>query len=338
MKLVNNYQVKQDEGILLNANESSQNIEAKMIEEIQTAIGNIAFHRYPEDSSNIVKQAYANYINKEPCQIIVGNGSDEMLGLLIGLQIKEGKKLYTLSLDFSMYDYYVGMHNGDVIKYDWEMDNEFDVDDFIKVGKQQKVDMILFSNPNNPTGRVMSQSDLCKIVEAFSEQYVIIDEAYADFDDTTMLSYVDTYPNLLVTRTLSKAFALASIRCGFLIGSKDTIAKIEVFKVPYNVNTLTQVVASVVLQYKQYVHTHIEEIKTQREQMYQQYIELNKQGFKLYPSKTNYLYGVCDNIEKLTKLFQEQEIVIRYYKDNSFRITIGTREENTKVLEVIKAY
>ena len=335
---VSGYTVSQSEGILLNANESHKNIDQDIIDEISKQIATIDFNRYPEDSCIKVKEAYAKYCGKDVTQMLVGNGSDEMLGLLIGLEIESGKKLYTLSYDFSMYDYYVGMHNGEVLKYDWKLDEAFDVDAFIKMGLENKVSMILFSNPNNPTGRVISQSDLCKIVEAFKDIYVIIDEAYGDFDDTTMLDFIETYDHLIVTRTLSKAFALAGIRCGFMLASENTIAKIAPYKVPYNVNALTQISASVVLSYKDRLQTSVDEIKQERDELFNKVLALQKTGITLYPSKTNYLFGRCDDKQKLQKLFEEKKIVIRYYQDDTFRITIGSKTENKMLYEVFCAY
>lgn len=335
---VSGYRVKQLDGILLNANESYQNIDADIVEEITKEIAKVSFHRYPDDSCTALKEAYAQYCGVSAKQMIVGNGSDEMLGLLIGLQIKEGKKLYTLSYDFSMYDYYVSMHNGEVVKYDWELAKNFDVDDFIQVGLKEKVDMIVFSNPNNPTGRVICQKDLCKIVEAFPQAYVVIDEAYGDFDDTTMLDYIEKYDRLIVTRTLSKAFALAGIRCGFLLACQKTIDAIAPYKVPYNVNTLTQVSATIVLRHSERMKNTITEIKRERDHLFQKVQALHKSGITLYPSKTNYLFGRCDNKEKLQKLFEDKGIVIRYYQDDTFRITIGSKMENEMLYEVFCAY
>lgn len=338
MKTINTYQAMETSGILLNANESYKNIDNMIIKEIQEAMGNVLFHRYPDDNSTELIEAYSKYIHVDSECIMAGNGSDEMLGTIIGLEIKENKKLYTLSPDFSMYDYYVSMHNGKMIKYQCNVEDDFDVNQFIACGKENKVDMILFSNPNNPTGKVIPQQDLIKIIEAFSNIYVVVDEAYSDFDDTTMLDYINQYPNLLVTRTLSKAFALAGIRCGFLIGNKQTIAKIKPYKVPYNVNRLTQLVGTIALKYVDKVKENIAEIKKERDHLYQQYLLLHREDVKLYPSKTNYLYGVSANKDRLMEAFKQQGIIVRQYQDGSFRITIGSPEQNKRVLEVLKTF
>lgn len=335
MKKVEGYQVQKEKGIILNANESYANVDEDIIEEIQNKIKEVMFQRYPEDSNASLRNAYANYIQKDPNQILAGNGSDEMLGLIIGLQIKEGKKLYTLAPDFSMYDYYVGMHNGEMCRYSCGVEDNFDVQAFIEKGKKEKVDMVLFSNPNNPTGKSISTQDILQIVEAFSDVYVIVDEAYADFADTTMLDYIEKYTNLLVTRTLSKAFALASIRCGFLIGCQETIEKLVPYKVPYNVNTLSQEVGCIVLQYVDRIKDRINYTRQEKQRVYETFIEKNTGNVTVYPSDTNYLYGKCKDMNQLVTSFQQKGIIIRYYKDDSFRITIGTKEENDLVLEVL---
>lgn len=338
MKKIDGYQAMETEGILLNANESYKNISDALIKEIQEEIGYVKFNRYPEDSNQQLVKAYAKYIQKDAACIMAGNGSDEMLGIMIGLTMKEGKKLFTLSLDFSMYDYYTSMHNGEMLKYPMSVEDDFDVDAFIAMGKEKQVDLILFSNPNNPTGKVILQKDLLKILEAFPDIYVIIDEAYADFDDTTMLDYIDTYKNLLVTRTLSKAFALAGIRCGFLIGNKETMEMIKPYKVPYNVNRMTQLVGSIVLQHSDEVLANIEEIKTERDALYTEYLKIGRDDIKLYPSKTNYLYGKAINKKRFMDVLKSKSIVIRDYRDDSFRITIGSKQQNQMILDVLKTF
>lgn len=338
MKKINTYQTIQHNGILLNANESSKNLASNILKEIQEAIVNIDFNRYPNDHCETLCAAYAKYANIDSKQVMVGNGSDEMLGLLIGLNISQDKKLYTLSPDFSMYDYYVGMHNGSMVKYTKEVEDDFDVEDFIAYGKENKIDMVLFSNPNNPTGKTIPQDTLCKIIEAFADKYVIIDEAYVEFDESSMVSYLDKYENLLITRTLSKAFALAGVRCGFLLGNQKTMEKLRPFKVPYNVNSVTQCIAEIVLLNQDEFITEMNQIKQRRDKMYQSYQEINRDDITLYESKANFFYGKSTKKKALMKAFIQAEIVIRNYEDDGFRISVGSAEENQKVLEVLKNF
>ena len=190
MKQTSQYQAMKQEGILLNANESSVNLPLAIREEIAQAIQETAFNRYPQDDYMALREAYARYLQLQPEQIIAGNGSDEMLGLMIGLYIGKGKKLYTLAPDFSMYDYYCGMHDGEMCRWTIKPGEAFDTEGFIAYGRQEQVSMVLFSNPNNPTGGSIPKPELCRIVEAFADIPVIIDEAYAEFDDSSMIDII----------------------------------------------------------------------------------------------------------------------------------------------------
>ena len=213
----------------------------------------------------------------------------------------------------------------------------FDTEDFIAKGKAEKVDLVLFSNPNNPTGQIIKKKDLCRIAAAF-DCPVIIDEAYGEFADDTMIDQLDRYENLFVTRTLSKAFALAAVRCGFLIGNKAAMKKIRSCKVPYNVNTMTQCAAQIVLSNRDELLKRRDEIIQERSRMEQACARYDTDLLRIYPSHANFFYGRSSRKEELLKLFEKQNIVIRNYADDSFRITIGTKEENDQVLAVLQSF
>ncbi len=319
----------------MNANESYKNIDTIIMEEIKNSIQSLPFHRYPDSESVSLRQAYTKIVNRQVEECIAGNGSDELLGLMIALHIKQGKTLYTLAPDFSMYDYYVSMNEGSILKYKCSIHDTFDVKAFIAQGKQNKVDLIIFSNPNNPTARKLSVVQIQSILEAFASIPVIVDEAYIDFCEGSMLDYIDAYSNLYVTRTLSKAYALAGIRCGFLLSNASNIAVINQYKVPYNVNSVTQSIASIALQHHALFMTRIEEIKQARDDFYHAYLQINPSWMTLYPSETNYIYGICSNKPLFFKALQKQGIQIRDYADDTFRITIGSKEENAMLLTII---
>lgn len=335
MKDIKTYTAQNNQGTLLNANENPENLNRKIVKEISEAIAKIDFNRYPDDDMNDLKRAYGAYISLSPDQIIVGNGSDEMLGLLINLTLGEGKKLYTMEQDFSMYDYYASMQGAEIVRFPITADDVFDVDEFIRFGKKNTIDMIIFSNPNNPTGRQIKTGPIIKILESFQDIRVVIDEAYAEFCDVNMLSYVELYPNLLITRTLSKAYGLAGVRCGFLLGNKELIKEISPYKVPYNVNVLTQLTALITLQYKDVMLAGIERIKALRDTMYMEYLMKKPQKVTLYSSAANYFYGVCEDKEKLLQVMEENDIVIRNFDGNSFRISVGNEEDNQRVIELL---
>lgn len=329
--------MKERAGMLLNANESSVNLPLAIREEIAQAVKELSFHRYPQDEASKLCQAYAAYVGVKETQVIAGNGSDEMLGLIIGMHVPAQGVLYTLTPDFSMYDYYAGMYGGKVERYYKNWDSTFDVEDFIAKGKAAKADLVLFSNPNNPTGQIIPKQALCRIVQAF-DCPVVIDEAYGEFARESMIDQLDRYPHLYVTRTLSKTFAFAGGRCGFLLGNQEAIAKRRPYKVPYNVNALTQCAAQIVLSHKEELLSQCELIKQERSQMIQECGERNNDLLTIYPSSANFLYGRCQKKQELLDAFAKAGITIRNYGDDSFRITIGMPWENEAVLAVLRGF
>ena len=281
------YQTHTQTGILLNANEASQNVDDKIKQEILDAISNLAFNRYPDTTCHELHDLYANIMNVPSSWILSGNGSDQMLGFLIQYYVQGNKTLYTLAPDFSMYDYYVELNHAKIEKFETSLDGSFDVDTFISNGKNKKVDMILFSNPNNPTGHAISKSEMIQICEAFSNIPVIFDEAYMEFGNESAIDLLKTYP-------------------------------------------------MVVLRHADAYKANIAAIISERERMYREVKDYKTISF--YPSNANFLYGRTDKKDILMDMFKEKNITIRNYADTSFRITIGTSEENEMVLDVLRRF
>lgn len=336
MKDIEAYSAKKTAKIMLNANELYLDVSKDIKKEILEAIYDIPFNRYPDETNQELIEAYSRCMNIDAKKILAGNGSDEMLGLLIGTFLGKGKTLYTLSPDFSMYDYYASMHEANLMKYPCREDGSFDIDDFIEKGREKEIAMILFSNPNNPSGHTLTNVELTKIVEAFPTIPVIIDEAYGEFAQETMLDIVDHYTNLFVTRTLSKAYGLAGARLGFLVGNKTAIAKLRPFGVPYNINSISQKIGTIVLSHYDEYQPIIEEIKVERDCLLQKLQSMKHVTF--YPSQANYLYGRSEYKKELLQLLEDHEILIRTYANDTFRVTIGSKEENQMIFNLIKTF
>lgn len=336
MKKMKGYQGKKQGDMMLNANELYQNLSAAIQKEIQDSIPTISFHRYPDETNAALIQAYANVMKIPAQQILAGNGSDEMLGLMIGYFLGKAKVLYTLSPDFSMYDYYASMYESTILKFTCEEDGSFSVPQFIQEGKKQDVHMILFSNPNNPTGHRITNAQVCQIVEAFPNIPVIIDEAYAEFAEESMIEMLTIYDNLYITRTLSKAYGLAAARLGFLLSNTFNIAQIRPYVVPYNISSITQKIGTIVLQHAEAFTSIIAGLKKERERVFT--VCQTLQSMIVYPSHANYLYGRSVHKSALLAYLEQEGIVIRSYQDDSFRITIGEKSENDKVIMLLQTF
>lgn len=326
--------------IRLNANENYKTLEENIITNLFSTIEKIELNRYPDTDGKELREAYAAYAGVKRENIILGNGSDEMLSLAISKNISKGEKIFALDPDFSMYDFYVSLKEGEVVKYKFNPKEELNIDNFISEGLKSKAKLIIFSNPNNPTGYGFKISHIKKILEAFKDKTVLVDEAYYEFYGESAIELINEYKNLIVTRTLSKAWGLAALRVGFLISNEESIRELMNYKVPYNVNSISQALAAKVIRNWKELKKRVEVIVKEREKLYKNLLEIQKESslkIKFYPSKANYIFGETDHKDILIRALEEAGIIIRdFNKDNTFRITVASSLENEKVVEVIR--
>lgn len=338
MKNIQIYEAAVQEGILLNANERSQPLPESFLKEAAEAVLSLSLNRYPDNDQTELLQAYAKVSGTGPEMLLAGNGSDQILGYLIGTFLNRGKVLYTFDPDFSMYDYYAGTYEASVRKYEINDDGSLDIERFIEEGRKENAAMVLFSNPNNPSGHCLTIDEVERIVSAFADIPVCVDEAYIEFaDEVSAVSLLDRYDNLYVTRTLSKAYGLAGLRVGFLISSPENMKKLKAAYVPYTLNAFSMKAAAIALSHQDQTEEFIAGIRSERKRM-QEALQ-NSRKVRWIPSQTNFIYGLSRDKKRLMELFENEGIVIRNYNDDeSFRITVGTAEENSRVLKVLNAF
>lgn len=324
MKDIKEYKVHTQKGILLNANEMSDNISSSVLKEIQEGILHLDLNRYPDNCCIQLREAYSRLLNVRVENVLAGNGSDQILGLLIGYFLKEGKTLLTLDPDFSMYDYYCAAYEADILKYSTKEDGSFDVENFIGFAIDNQVDMVLFSNPNNPTGFMLKNDDIRVMLKRLNTIPVVIDEAYAEFANESAVDLIDQFDNLYITRTLSKAYALAGARVGFLISNEKNIKEIHKANVPYVLNCVSQMIATIVLKHVDEFRNNIETIKKKRDEI----IHSNYESIHIYKSQANFVKVKCSNLNHMYALFDQNHVVVRKYEGKDyFRLTIGNNQE-----------
>lgn len=338
MKDIQIYETAVQEGILLNANERSQPLSESFLKEVSEAVMTLTLNRYPDNDQRELLQAYAQVTGTREEMLLAGNGSDQILGYLIGTFLNRGKVLYTFDPDFSMYDYYAGTYEATVRKFDINADGSLDIGQFIENGRKENAAMVLFSNPNNPSGHCLGIDEIEHIVSSFADIPVCVDEAYIEFADAeSAVSLLDRYDNLYVTRTLSKAYGLAGLRVGFLISSPGNMEKLKAAYVPYTLNAFSMKAAAIALSHHDEAEAYIAGIRSERKRMLEALQESRRACY--IPSATNFIYGMSSDKARLTELFEKEGIVIRDYRNSdSFRITIGTGEENDLVLKVLKTF
>lgn len=325
--------------IKLDTNEIFMNIDDNVIMKMKSSLNSIDLYRYPCNEMGKIKELYGKYAGVDPENLIVGNGSDEAIELIIGKNTEPGNRILTFGPDFVMYDFFGKRFRGELIKYDIGTKMMFDVDEFIKLGKDNDINFIIFSNPNNPTGINVDPDDIIKILKAFENATVVIDEAYYEFNGDSMIPYINEYKNLFVTRTLSKAWGLAALRIGFLISCKANIEEFSSYKVPYTISSYSQKIAEIALNYPQNVIENTKVIVREREAMYEKLKEIEKNAamkIVFFKSKGNYIFGRSPHKKALLTGLESHGIYIRNFNDDSFRITIGSPRENRKVVEALK--
>ena len=212
MKEINEYKAEQIQGqyIRLNANESNSIFSKGEILDMLLSLQLDNFNRYPDTSTKELRKAYGKFIGYSYKNILAGNGSDQLIGVVISSYINKGDKILTLQPDFSMYDFYVSLNEGQLVKLDIGKKGKFAVKDLIALGKKESPKMIIFSNPNNPTGEVVSIELLEKILNRCREKDVmlVMDECFNDFIEEperyTMKSYLKDNKNLKDLELLQK--------------------------------------------------------------------------------------------------------------------------------------
>lgn len=334
------YKIKnQEEGIKLDANESSHNIYGRLIRE---KVNFTSLNRYPILGNDELKSLYADFIGLSKDNVIAGNGSDEMLNLIIGYKVGKDKKVMTLNPDFSMYDFFTYFNDGDIVKYNLDDECNLNVDDFISKANKESPDLIIFSNPNNPTGNFLKKKEIIKILEGCKEIDIIVDEAYVEFAEESVVDLVEEYKNLLVLRTMSKAWGLAGARLGFLISSKDKIKEISKYDVPYNISSISQKIGIIALKNTHIMKENVKLIKKERNLLYKGLKNLEKESNKrilFYKSSANFIYGKSKIKDFLISYLEKNKIYIRDYEGTDyFRITVGSRKENMILLSKLNIF
>lgn len=327
MRDIELYEARQTGGLLLNANEASEGFSSEVMDRIHQALDAMAFNRYPDDDCTALHQAYAAWAGLQPSQVLAGNGSDAMLGLMIGLFTSRDKSLVTWDPDFSMYDYYASMQEAEIRKVPVG-----DIQALSAAGRD--AGLVVISNPNNPTGLTLSREQIRQILAALPDTPVVVDEAYMDFSDQSMLDEIEDWDNLYVTRTLSKALGAAGLRLGFLVTSDRNMRNIRPYKVPYGVNAFTQAAGTVLLQMADAAKDRIDRICTERDRLYE---ALNDINLPVQPSGANFLFLQGEGMEALGQGLEKAGIIVRTWPGkDQIRITIGLPEENDQVLAAIR--
>ncbi|MGI6747295.1 MAG: histidinol-phosphate transaminase [Anaerovoracaceae bacterium] len=324
-----------DYKIRMDANESFINPGETLQEEFLSAVASIKFNRYPNPMATELCEGFARYYGIDPEMVVAGNGSDELISIIMGAFLRPGDKVMSYSPDFSMYQFYGNLYDKTNLVIDKKMDMILTAADVLDAVMEYKPAAVILSNPCSPTSLVMSREDILKIVEN-SNNLVIIDEAYMDFSDQSIIKVAEKYDNLILLKTCSKALGLAAIRLGFAVASKPIARALHAVRSPYNVNAITQEIGRVIFSHPDYIKKSIEKIKEARDQLYSGLLQLepNKSIRRIIKPDTNFVFIELSNAEYVYKELKKYSIIVRQFGD-FLRITTGTKEENEALIQAI---
>lgn len=317
-----------EEGIILNANESPYNPPKEVIDEYFNRLKDVNFNRYPDMQNLKLCDAIAKHFNVGSKNVTCGVGSDELLEVTFKATLERNDIVLSFSPSFSMYKVFADLEGAKFKEVLLNEENGFPVDEMIAKINEFNPKLVLVCSPNNPTGAFLEKDDVIKIVNA-TKGLVILDLAYIDFakEDYTYLAM--EYENVIVFRTFSKAMSLPSIRCGYAISNKENIKMINCVKAPYSLSIPSQIMAEVAISNYNLYKENIDSIIKERDRVYNEL----KKSFNVYESNANFLYLKLS--DEVYNDLLANKIYIRKMKNDMYRISIGTYDENNELLKVV---
>jgi len=304
----------------------------------------VAINRYPDPSAIGIKKLLRQTMQlPDSAEIILGNGSDELIQMLCLAMGGKNHTLLSVEPSFVMYKMLATITGLNYVGVPLQADDfSLNLVQFLQAIEEYQPALIFLAYPNNPTGNAFQRSDIEEIL-AKATGIVVIDEAYCAFAENSFISDLPHYPNLLVMRTLSKV-GLAGLRLGFLAGSAAWLHEIEKTRLPYNINVLTQATVEFALQHYEVLLEQTAQIKIDREMVFKALSDFK--NVKVYPSEANFILFRVENANFVFNALKDHKILIKNLHgahpllENCLRVTIGTPAENqvflSTLLEILK--
>jgi histidinol-phosphate aminotransferase len=332
-------QLEGDDWVKLNVNENAYPPIEEILLDIKSALKDKNFLRkYPDSSALEVRKAILNQLLRDKNTltnrntVFIGNGSDDVLDVIFKVFVNPGDEVIVFYPTFSLYSVLANLYNAKI--------NEVKLSEDFSIPKSifdQKGKLLFINSPNDPNGKSFDNDTILKICYTFPG-IVVVDEAYADFSDFTCLSLLKDVKNLIVCRSFSITFSLASLRIGYALADAEIIKQMNRVKLPFNTNQIAQIAALSCIKHKKKVYEQNTIIITQRNRLTE---NLNSyDGITVLPSDANFILVKFDDKSKTLKFLwdlKDFNILVRHYSKpglyNYIRITVGTEEENSKFLD-----
>jgi histidinol-phosphate aminotransferase len=334
------YHVPVSSGLIkLDAMENPYLVPPALRDEIAALVSGAAINRYPDPNPQQLKQKIRALLQlPADMQVLLGNGSDELIQLLAMAVNKPGATLLSVEPSFVMYKMIATFLGMRYVGVPLAQDFALDMEAMLAAIARDKPALIFLAYPNNPTGNAFSAQDIRQIIQA-APGLVVVDEAYYAFAEDSFVPHLADYPNLLVMRTFSK-LGMAGLRLGFLVGSELWLNELEKLRLPYNVGVLPQLVAEKLLDHHAVLLAQAEQIKVDRGLLAQQLFAVA--GVEVYPSSANFLLLRVARAKEIFEGLKQRGVLIKNLHgshvmlQDCLRVTIGTPEENERFLGAFK--
>jgi histidinol-phosphate aminotransferase len=315
--------------IKLNTNENPFPPSPRVLEAIRTVDPEI-LRRYPSPKADAFRAVAARVHGVTPDMVLAGNGSDEILAIVMRTFLGPGEVLAYPDPTYSLYPVLADEGENRVLTVPWAANWDLPIDALLAAGPRA----IFFANPNAPTGTLVKKARVRELAIAF-DGLLLVDEAYVDFADESCLDLVRELPNVVLCRTFSKGYSLAGLRFGYAIAAPAVVAEMLKVKDSYNCDAIAILAATAALDDQSYAQKTWLDVRAERTRLA---AELTKRGFDVIPSQANFVFARCprNNAAEIYLTLKRQGILVRFFDKpglaDKLRITVGTSEQNDAVL------
>lgn len=323
--------------VMVSANENPRDVPDGLRAMVMRAVRQVPLNRYPDPLANGLRDLIAQANGLDRDQVLIGNGGDELLLDTALAWGGPGRVFLNVPPTFSVYEGNALLTNTAVVEVPRRADFQVDEDALVARLSRGDVDFTILTSPNNPTGDTVSESFVRRVLEA-SDALVVVDEAYFEFSRKTVRPLLESYENLVILRTFSKAFSLAGVRVGYLLGNVRVLSEYKKVRQPYSVDAISQAIASAVYENRSEFVFGIERIVAERERVYRQLKRMD--GVEAFPSESNFILLRMADASAVWSGLLSCGVLVRdfsrtRYLENCLRVSIGTPQENDRFLEVL---
>ncbi len=325
--------------VVLASNENPENLPGEILTKISQRIADFRFNRYPDPTATDLRKLIAEANGLETSNVLVGNGGDELIFDLLLAWGGPGRKLLDTPPTFSMYGIDAEVTDTEIVRVPRHADFSIDEEAVVARVAEGDIDIVIIANPNNPTGGLANESFLIELLEN-TDAIVMVDEAYFEFSRHTMRPHMARHANLVLLRTFSKAFSLAGLRVGYLLGHEEVVRELMKVRQPYSVDSFSQMVASTVYRERMVFEQCISDIIRGRDQIIHGLRLIH--GVEVFESEANFVLFRVEHASAVWRdLLHGHSVLVRDFSrsaglEDCLRVTVGTPDENRHFLEALE--